>query len=385
MIRRKRFILLLLTMIAALPAVSGTVKGRVVDSQRHPLDYVNVVLTKVGGEAIVKGGITDVEGEFIIQEVPVGLYDLKISFIGFTDYQKHVEITSENPIVNLGTIKLKEDATMLQGVEVTGQASQMRFDIDKKVFNVDQNLASAGASASEMLSNIPSVEVDNEGNVSLRNNSSVEVWINGKPSGLDADNRAQILEQMPAGSIEAVELITNPSAKYNPEGTAGIINLVMKKDRNAGYYGSVQAGVNYPWGAKYPGGNLSANINYNSSLVDAYANIGYRLMNMEGSGSTDRYTFRPNSSRGDTLSHLTQETSDNRTFGGLFVRAGVDFHLTQKQTLGASFTGHFGMNRKSSLSEYTIEDMINNSYQHYRRDNSENGGRNSYNVSLDYL
>ena len=156
---------------------------------------------------------------------------------------------------------------------------------------------------------------------------------------------------MPAGSIEAVELITNPSAKYNPEGTAGIINLVMKKDRNAGYYGSVQAGVNYPWGAKYPGGNISANINYNSSLVDAYANIGYRMMNMEGRGYTDRYTFRPNTSRGDTLSHLTQDTKVNRTFGGLFVRAGVDFHLTQKQTLGASFTGHFGTNRKSSTAE----------------------------------
>ena len=360
-------------------------KGRVVDAQRQPLDYVNVVVATIDGNTIVKGSITDTEGNFAITDIPLGRYVVKVSFIGYTEFQKGIEITATTPIVDLGNVRLKEDATMLDGVEVTGQASQMRFDIDKKVFNVDQNLAAAGASASEMLANIPSVEVDNEGNVSLRNNSSVEVWINGKPSGLDADNRAQILEQMPAGSIESVELITNPSAKYNPEGTAGIINLVMKKDRKAGYFGSVQAGVNYPWGAKYPGGNVSANINYNSSVVDAYANIGYRMMNMEGKGYTNRYTFRPNTNRGDTLSHLLQNSQENRLFGGLFVRAGLDFHLTDKQTLGAAFTGHFGTNQKTSTTEYTIEDMLNSTSQHYLRDNNEKGGRNSYNVSLDYL
>ena len=111
-------------------------------------------------------------------------------------------------------------------MEVIGQKSQMRFEVDKKVFDVDQNISAAGGSASEALQNIPSVDVDNEGNISLRNNSNVEVWINGKPSGLTADNRAQILEQMPAGSIESIEVITNPSSKYSPEGSAGIINLV---------------------------------------------------------------------------------------------------------------------------------------------------------------
>ena len=118
----------------------------------------------------------------------------------------------------------------------------MSFDIDKKVFSVDKNIASAGGSASDVLQNIPSVDVDGEGNVSLRSNSSVEVWINGKPSGLTADNRAQVLQQMPAESIEKVEIMTNPSAKFKPEGTSGIINIVLKKNRKAGYYGSVSAG-----------------------------------------------------------------------------------------------------------------------------------------------
>ena len=124
-----------------------------------------------------------------------------------------------------------------------GQKAQMRFEIDKKVFDVDQNISSAGGSASDVLSNIPSIEVNNDGDVSLRGNSNVTVWINGKASGLSADNRAQILEQMPAENIEKIEVITNPSAKYSPEGTAGIINIILKQDRKAGYFGSAQAGA----------------------------------------------------------------------------------------------------------------------------------------------
>lgn len=124
---------------------------------------------------------------------------------------------------------MEEDAKMLKEVEVVAQGSQARFDIDKKVFSVDQSIAAAGGDASEVLQGIPSVEVDNDGEITLRNSSNVEIWINGKPSGLTEENRAQILEQIPAENIESVEIITNPSAKFSPEGSAGVINLVMKK------------------------------------------------------------------------------------------------------------------------------------------------------------
>ena len=161
---------------------------------------------------------------------------------------------------------------MLQEVVVEGIRSQMRFELDKKVFSVDANIAAAGQSASELLESIPSVEVDQDGEVSLRGNSSVTVWINGKESGLTADNRAQILEQIPAETIDRIEVITNPSAKYSPEGTAGIINIVLKKDRKAGYYGSAELSAN-----SRGGGNASANVNYNSSKVDAFAGLGFRM------------------------------------------------------------------------------------------------------------
>ncbi len=131
--------------------------------------------------------------------------------------------------IDLGTINLVDDSKVLKEVVVEGIRSQMRFELDRKVFTVDANIAAAGQSASELLESIPSVEVDQDGEVSLRGNSSVTIWINGKDSGLTADNRAQILEQIPGESIDRIEVITNPSAKYSPEGTAGIINIILKK------------------------------------------------------------------------------------------------------------------------------------------------------------
>ena len=132
----------------------------------------------------------------------------------------------------------------LDELVVTGQRSVMKLEVDKKTYTVDQILSSAGGTASDILQSIPSVDVDNDGTVSLRGNTSVEVWINGKASGLTSDNRGEILEQMPAESIEKIEVITNPSAKFSPEGSAGIINIVLKRNRKAGYYGSLQGGVN---------------------------------------------------------------------------------------------------------------------------------------------
>ena len=227
-------------------AVTG-IKGTIVDAgDQSPLDYVNVALFKQGVKKPVTGVVTDTNGTFFIPTVENGNYTLQISYVGYATINQSIAIVGKP--INIGTIKLEEDSKKLGEVEVVGQGSQMHFDIDKKVFSVDQNIAAAGGSASDVLKNIPSVTVDNQGNVSLRKDGNVEVWINGKASGLTADNRAQVLQQMPAESIESIEIITNPSAKYSPEGSAGIINIVMKQQHKAGYYGSVSAGVTYPDG-----------------------------------------------------------------------------------------------------------------------------------------
>ena len=389
----KRLILFVAALFAVMAMEAAVVKGRIVDAGGSALDYVNVVMTSKVDNSAVYGAISDEKGVFAVEGVPAGDYTLEIKFVGYQSVKRDVTIKSLHEEVKVGQIVLKEDAKLLGEVEVVGQASQMRFDIDKKVFNVDQNLAASGASASEMLQSIPSIDVDNEGNVSLRNSSSVEVWINGKPSGLTEENRAQILEQMPAGSIEAVEVITNPSAKFNPEGTAGIINLVLKKDRKAGYYGSVSAGGMYNIGSPAPGAHVGANINYNSSKVDFYANLGVRYMSHESDNVTDRYSFErlPMDSYedvreqwGDTLSHLNTLSASRRTFLGLFGRMGADFHITKKSTIGVSLMGHGGTNNSGDLNTYTRVDWDVMDTTMYTRSNRQNGMRPSYTASLDY-
>ena len=390
----KKILFFIVAMFAVMAMEAAVVKGKIVDAGGSALDFVNVKLTSKTDNASVYGAISDENGQFVVEGVPAGEYELDITFVGYQTIKRSVAIKSLNEQVALGKLVLREDAKMLGEVEVVGQASQMRFDIDKKVFNVDQNLAASGASASEMLQGIPSVDVDNEGNVSLRNSTSVEVWINGKPSGLTEENRAQILEQMPAGSIEAVEIITNPSAKFNPEGTAGIINLVLKKDRKAGYYGSVSAGGMYNIGSPAPGAHVGANFNYNSSLVDFYANVGLRYMNHESENYTDRYSFDRlaldsyedvREQWGDTLSFLNTLSDSRRNFWGLFARVGADFHINDKNSIGISFMGHGGSNGSRNLNTYTRVDWAGMDTTIYERENHQTGIRPSYNVSLDYV
>jgi len=355
----------------------GGIKGKVIDSKtKEALQFVNVSVKAKASTSLIKGGITDQSGEFILGGLKDGSYVLSISYIGYKAYEKEFAITSSKKAVNLNMISLAEDSHVLKEVEVVGQKSQMKFEIDKKVFDVDQNIASAGGSASDVLTNIPSVEVNNEGDVSLRGNSNVTVWINGKASGLSSDNRAQVLEQMPAESIEKIEVITNPSAKYSPDGTAGIINIVLKQDRKAGYFGSAQAGADSRGGY-----NGSFNINYNSSKFDIYGNVGYRRHERTGGGYTDRTNTQGTESASDDT-YLNQISDQDGTRSGLFLRGGVTYHYTPKNHFTIGGFGMFGsMNSGSTINylsnvpgSYYKSDRISDS------DNSMNGG----NIELGY-
>ena len=262
------------------------VKGKVLDRQSsEPLSFVAAKVLKPGSEELVKGAVTDMEGNFLIDGLSPGSYTLQLTFVGFKTVTQQFSVSDRNRTHTFSTLFMSDDSKQLKEVTVTGQRSSMKLEVDRKSFDVSQLVTNAGQSASEALENIPSVEVDNDGNISLRGNSSVEVWINGKASGLTADNRAQILQQLPAESIERIEVIDNPSAKFSAEGSAGIINIVMKKDLKPGYYGSVQAGADTRGGA-----NTSFNINYNSPLWDGYANIGYRHREGNGRSGSRRRT-----------------------------------------------------------------------------------------------
>ena len=368
-----------------------SVSGRVIDyTSRKGLDFVNVAVRQSGSDQLLTGTSTEADGSFKISDLKDGKYTLTFSFMGYVEQTKTVTLTGSD--LNLGKIALREDAQQLQEVEVVGQGSTMRFELDKKVFSVDQNIASSGGSATDVLENIPSIEVDQEGNISLRNNESVEIWINGKPSGLTAENRAQILEQMPAETIQEIEVITNPSAKYNPEGTAGIINLVMKKNRKAGYYGSLEAGIEYPWGG-LPGGRAAFNINFNAGIVDAYFNTGYHYMNSNGGTEADRINY-------SDLTRLQQSSDNDRRFYGLFLRGGVDLRVTDKSTIGISGFGMVGNRNKShNINNYVLADLTDVSYDAdyrltdyhisdtariYSRHQNSNGRNPGYSATLDY-
>ena len=309
----------------------GVIQGVLLDAKsKEPIEFASVALIPQGTTAPITGCNTEENGSFIITGVKAGNYTLQFSFVGYlTDTQK-VTIATNSSKVNVGKISLKQDKKLLKEVVVSEQRSQMSFEIDKRVFTIDQSIASTGGSVTDVLTDIPSVEVSNEGSVSLRGSESVTVWINGKASGLTADNQGDILQQMPAESIEKIEVITNPSAKHSPEGTAGIINIVLKRNRKAGHYGSVQAGADSKGGY-----NASGNINYSSGKLDAYASLNYRSNKRENGGKTYTEYF-------DRESYQSQTSDGKREHTNLFGRAGFTWHPTVKDDIYVNFSAMMG-------------------------------------------
>jgi outer membrane receptor protein involved in Fe transport len=348
----------------------GTVTGKVVNNETgQPMDFVMVQLVDAKtNKPLTIGAQTDENGSFTLKAVPNGNYIVRITNIGSVSQER--DITVSNNTIDLQDIALADDVKMLQEVVVEGVRSQMKFDLDKRVFSVDSSVLAAGQSASELLEAIPSVEVDQEGEISLRGNSSVTVWINGKESGLTADNRAQILEQIPAESIERVEVITNPSAKYSPEGTAGIINIVLKQNRKAGYFGSAEIGANTKGG-----GNVGVNINYSDSKWELFGGIGFRMRHNSG-GSWSERTYDALNDNGEH--YFLNSDGDSKSHGNnLFLRLGATYHLTQKDEFSLSGFGMFGHRWGKSSTFYT-SNMANHwlSNLNSSHTNSDNHGMN---------
>ena len=338
---KKLIIFCLLILSAALCHAQGSVRGKVVDTGTGgSMPFVNVAVYDKATQKFVKGAISDEKGLFHITGLPYGSYTIRLSYIGYTELDKDFALEAEHRHTNFKTIHLSEDSQTLQEVTVTAQRPAMRLEVDRKSFDVTQDISNAGGVASDVLENIPSVEVDTDGNISLRGNTSVEVWINGKASGLTSDNRAEILQQLPAESIDRIEVIDNPSAKYSAEGSAGIINIVLKKDRTAGYYGSVQAG-----GSTKGSANASGNVNFNIGRWEGYLNIGYRhRANDGGSESYQEYL--------NTNQYQSYRTENDRTGNNLFTRAGLTYNATDKDAFSLSGMMMRGSHKNGGITPY---------------------------------
>jgi outer membrane cobalamin receptor len=270
----KRFYILISILFIAITAnaqlgggssVVGKISGVVVDSvTKKPLDYATIAVFRSKGKVPLNGAVTDGKGAFKLNDMKVGKYKVVISFIGYPSKTiDPVETTPSKPDFNMGTILVAPSGKTLSAVNVVGEKPVIETHIDKIVFNAERDITSAGGNATDVLRKVPLVSVDINGNVSLRGDQNVKVLINGKPSGAMANNLADVLKSIPADQIKNVEVITSPSAKYDAEGSAGIINIVTKNSSISGISGSVSGGV----GTRQNNGNANLNINQNRLSV----------------------------------------------------------------------------------------------------------------------
>jgi len=298
---------------------AGIINGKIIDqSTKEVLPYVNIII-KDNSNKILTGGITDENGEFSIKKIPTGENSIEIQYIGYKTNSRKIVFTRKNAIHNLGVISLVEDSALLDEVVVIAETSTIIQKIDRKVINVGKDLTSAGATASEIMNNIQSVSVDQQtGAISLRGNENVRVLIDGKPTNISP---AQLLQQVPSASIKQIELITNPSAKYNPEGMSGIINIVLHKNSNMGFNGNISTGVTF---AKTPKFNGSLGLNYKVGKVNIYGNYGYTTGKRENKGYKDSF-------QEDFNNHALFNFGNDNT--SHLIKAGVDYYINDKNTL----------------------------------------------------
>ncbi|MBA6157184.1 TonB-dependent receptor [Tenacibaculum sp. S7007] len=315
-----------------------TIAGKVVEKNtQQPLEFATVILTDATTNKLITGESTNSKGEFSIK-AKKGTYNIKVEFIGFKNHLiNNVSLTKNQ---SLQTIFLQEDSQALDEIEVVAEKSTTEYKLDKRVFNVGKDLISKGGSVNDILNNVPSVNVDIEGVVSLRGNSNVRVLINGKPSVLTANNG---LESIPSETIEKVEVITNPSAKYDAEGTAGIINIILKKNKNGGFGSSLQLTTGIPDNHR-----INYNANYKREKFNLFSNISYRYMSFDGNGYLNRTNFNNNVIT-DFSNRTTATNRTRRTFNLYF---GSDYYINDFNTLTLSY--YYRNNTSKNNVDYTF-------------------------------
>ncbi len=344
------------------PPAIGIIAGKILDeTTKQPIEFATISIIRVRDSSLATGGVSDSKGDFVINEVPFGKFKIKIDFIGYKTviYKDLVSIKPpENVRADLGEILLSTTATNLAEATVLGNKAQFVNSLDKKTYTVGKDIISTGASVSDLLANVPSITVDIDGGVALRGSANVTILIDGKPSALMGASKADILRQLPASSIESIELITNPSAKYDPEGVSGIINIVLKKNKQKGFNGQVQVGAGnnstFTGVNKYSG---SVAFNYRTPKYNLFLNYGYRNDMRDGFGYFDRQVFIQNRKNGTNLVPLgfqnfnsnSNTTNTNANLGNN-ARIGADFYLNKNNTLGIAA----GLNAGSRLqNEFT--------------------------------
>lgn len=314
---------------------NGSISGRVLDANlNEPLPYVNIVV-KDAASKVLTGGITDNEGNFTIEKIPEGNIQVEITFIGYKTILKNETIGKGNYNIKMGDILLEESSEGLDEVTVVAETSTIQQKVDRKVINIGKDLQTAGATASEIMNNLPSVSVDQQsGAISLRGNQNVRVMVDGKLSNIPAD---QLLKQIPSTSIKSIELITNPSAKYNPEGMSGIINIVLHKNTQIGFNGNINVSLAHDIEPKF---NSSIDANYRNgkfNLYGSYSNGSIKNFNRGRINRVEQQIFQSFNILDDNQSHL--------------FKLGLDFYLDDKNTISV-FTNQNSFDNNVNVNTY---------------------------------
>lgn len=333
------------------PSEKSVIKGKVVEKDsKAPMEYANISIYNSTDSVLVTGGITNPEGEFTIEKLNNGTYYVEANFIGFNKTRiNNIKVSSDKKSIDLGTIPLEASHQELGSVEVVAERPRLEYKVDKKVINVDQDINAAGGTAVDVLENTPSVQVDIEGNVTLRGSSSFTVFIDGRPSALSGSDA---LQQIPASALENIEIITNPSAKYDPDGMAGIINLVTKKNALTGFDGIL---------------NVSGSTNESRSLDFTINHKNEKRQFTFGFDTSDRIFNGEHHSTRETYysdSTVYMNSDGDREFNrnGYRFKGGVDLYLTDKTTLGFNANvGKFNFDSKSDVHDYYKTELMDNS------------------------
>ena len=328
----------------------GSISGKIVDADsQEALEYATITVFFQQDSSIVTGDISTQDGSFSFK-IPFGNHFAKIEFISFQPQViKEIIIDQANPKLDLGTIQLEINTENLLEVEVRAEKSTLQLSLDKRVFNVGKDLADGGGTASDVLNNVPSVAVDVDGTVSLRGSESVQILVDGKPSGLVGLNNSKGLKNLPSHLIDKVEVITNPSSKFEAEGTAGIINIILKKDKKGGLNGSFDFTIGHPsvYGA-------AINLNYRKNRFNFFTNLSYHHWRNIG-GSTAYQEFFRNS---DTTEIFTSERNHTHTAISKSFRFGADYHFDKNNILTTSFL--YRKSKEDNLNEFEYFNFINN-------------------------
>lgn len=355
-------------MISAQPSSNseiknGSVSGRVLDANlNEPLPYVNIVI-KDAANKVITGGITTENGKFKIERIPQGDVTVSIQFIGYTTIDKPVKLTRGNYKVDLGDIKLQEAATGLDEVTVVAETSTIQQKIDRRVINVGKDLTTVGPTASDIMNNIPTVNVNVQtGDIALRGNPNVQVMVDGKLSNIPA---AQLLRQIPSASIKQIELITNPSAKYNPDGMSGIINIILHKNVNIGFNGNLNVGLGYQLEPKF---NSSIDMNYRNNKLNFYGSYGNNI--------ADRQNFIKLAQVETGISQDIDLLDRNNSH--LF-KFGVDYYINDKNTFSVFTNQNFFDGGALGKTDIFFNDPADNQTQII--DNMSNNHSQQYNVN----